>query len=237
MRQDGRENNRFREMKIIPGYIENVPGSVFMEQGLTRIICTATYENRVPHFLRESSKGWISAEYSMLPGSTGNKRNQREREKRNNRNIEIQRFLGRALRDTFDLKSIKGMTIYIDTDVLQADGSTRCAALNCGMIALAKSLKYLLYENLIADLPEMEIISAVSIGIKGDDILVDLTFAEDAIADADINIISSEKGNIVEVQAFAEVKTIAKEIFHKAIDIGVEKNLEIIKILKAYIGV
>ncbi len=236
MRQDGRENNRFRELKIIPGYIDNTPGSVFMEQGLNKIICTATYENRVPYFLRESNKGWVSAEYSMLPGSTGNKRNQREREKRNNRNIEIQRFIGRALRDTFDLKAIKGINIYIDTDVMQADGSTRCAALNCGMIALVRSLKYLLYENLIAALPEMEIISAVSIGIKDDDILVDLTFAEDTIVDADINIISSEKGNIVEVQAFAEIKTVAKETFHRAIDIGVEKNLEIIKILKTYIG-
>lgn len=237
MREDGREKYQLREIKIIPDYIDNVPGSVLNLHGNNKIICTATYETRVPYFLKESGKGWIAAEYSMLPGSTGNRRNVREREKRNNRNIEIQRFIGRALRNTFDLKVIEGMTIFIDTDVIQADGSTRCAAVNCGMVVLVKSLRHLVYENLIADLPEIEIISAVSIGVKDNDILVDLTFDEDSMVDADINIVSSEKGNLIEVQGFAEENPIAKKIFHKAIDIGVEKNLEIIQLLKKYVEV
>ena len=232
MREDGRENFQLRDMKIVPGYIDNVPGSLLIEQGNTKIVCSATVENRVPFFLKESGKGWVAAEYAMLPGSTGNRRNAREREKKNNRNIEIQRFIGRALRNTFDLSVTQGMTIFIDTDVIQADGSTRCAALNSGMIALTKALRYLVYENLIADLPEIEVISAVSIGVKDQEILVDLTFKEDSLVDADINIVSSEKGNIIEVQAFAEESPVAKELFHKAIDIGVEKNLEITKLLK-----
>lgn len=221
-------------MKIIPGYIKKVPASVLIGQGDTRVLCTATYETKVPHFLRGGNKGWIVAEYSMLPGSTGNQRMNRERQRVNNRSIEIQRFIGRALRTTFNLKKIEGMTIYIDSDVLEADGSTRCASLNCGMVTLVKALKYLVFENMLADLPEIEMISAVSIGVKGGDLLADLTYQEDFKADADISIISSEKGNIVEVEAFAEENTISNEIFKRAIDLGIEKNLEIIEELKKY---
>lgn len=237
MRKDGREKHQLREIRITPDYVDNVPGSVFIEQGNNKIVCSAIYENRVPFFLKESNKGWIAAEYSMLPGSTGNRRNNRERDRKNNRNIEIQRFVGRALRNTFDLKTIDGMTIFIDTDVIQADGSTRCASLNSGMVALVKTLRYLVYENLIADLPEIEVISAVSIGVKDNDILVDLTFEEDSIVDADINIVSSEKGNVIEIQAFAEENPIARDLFHQAIDIGIEKNFELIKLLKKHMEV
>jgi ribonuclease PH len=237
MRKDGRENFQLREIHITPDYVDNVPGSVLIEQGNNKIICSATYDKRVPFFMKESKKGWISAEYSMLPGSTGNRRNLRERDRKNNRNIEIQRFIGRALRNTIDLKTIAGITIFIDTDVIQADGSTRCAALNSGMVALMRSLKHFVYENLIAHLPQIEVISAVSVGVKDEDILVDLNFEEDSIVDADINIVSSEKGNLIQVQAFAEEKPVAKELFQKAIDVGVEKNFEIIELLKKYMEV
>ncbi len=237
MRQDGRKNDEIRTIDVKLDYIENAPASVLMQQGLNKIICTTTIENRVPYFMKDSDRGWISAEYSMLPGSTGNKRNPREREKKNNRNIEIQRFLGRALRNTFDLKAIQGMNIFIDTDVLQADGSTRCISLNSGMLALAKTLRHLVYENLIADLPGIEYISAVSIGVKNNEIIADLTFAEDSDIDADINVVSSEKENIIEVQAFAEESPISREIFGKAIDLGVKKNLEIIHFLKKQLEV
>jgi ribonuclease PH len=235
MRKDGRENNQLREMRIFPDYIKNVPASALIEQGDTRVVCTAVYEGKVPFFLKNSPKGWIRAEYSMLPGSTGNERVHRERLRVNNRHIEIQRFVGRALRTSFDLKKIEGKTISIDTDVLQADGSTRCASLNGGMVTLVKTLKYLVYETIIPDFPEIEWIAGVSIGVKNKDILVDLTYKEDSSADADINIISSEKGNIVEVQAFGEEKTIPKEIFLEVINLGVEKNLEIIAQLKKHV--
>jgi ribonuclease PH len=234
MRNDGRDIHQLRHMRIVPDYIKNVPASVLIEQGDTRVVCTALYENRVPFFLKNSGKGWIKAEYAMLPGSTGNERVSRERMKVNNRHIEIQRFVGRALRTTFALETINGKSIYIDTDVLQADGGTRCASLNGGMLALVKMLKYLVYETIIPDLPEIQWIGSVSIGVKDKNILVDLTYKEDFAADADINIVSAENGNIVEVQAFGEEKTIPKDIFQKVIDLGVEKNLEIIRQLKQH---
>jgi ribonuclease PH len=235
MRDDGRENYRMRDLKLTPDYIKNIPGSVLVELGDTRVLCTATVDQRVPMFLKNSDKGWVTAEYSMLPGSTGSQRSNRERQKVNNRNIEIQRFISRALRNTFDMRTIEGRTIFIDTDVLQADGSTRCASLNGGMLVLVKALRHLVYEQQIADLPDIEWIAAVSIGVKDNEILVDLTYREDSSADADINIVSSEKGNIVEVQAFAEENPISKEIFQKVIELGVEKNFEIINTLKKYV--
>lgn len=232
MIRDNRKKIDLREIKIIPNYIKNVPGSALIEQGNTRIICTATYFNKVPQFLKDSKKGWIIAEYSMLPGSTGNERIMRERQKVNSRNIEIQRFIGRALRSTFDLRAIDGKTIFIDADVIQADGSTRCASINCGMIALVKSLKHLVFEHKIPELPKIEFISAVSIGVKKKEIYVDLTYKEDSNIDADISIVSSETQKIIEVQAMGEESSIPKEIFKQVIDIGIKKNLEIIKILK-----
>ncbi|UCH93296.1 MAG: ribonuclease PH [Candidatus Aminicenantes bacterium] len=235
MRKDGRAYDQMREMRIIPDYIKNVPASVLIEQGDTRVLCTGIYEEKVPFFLKSSSKGWVKAEYSMLPGSTGNERVNRERQRVNNRHIEIQRFVGRALRTTFDLEKINGMTLHIDTDVLQADGSTRCASLNSGMVVLVKMLKYLVYETIIPDLPEIEWIASVSIGVKDKNILVDLTYEEDYQADADINIVSSGKGNIVEVQAFGEEKTISKEIFQDVINLGVKKNIDIIDQLKKHV--
>jgi ribonuclease PH len=232
MRNDGRANDQLREITLTGNYVKNVPGSVLVDQGDTRVLCTAIIDTRVPHFLKNSDKGWVQAEYAMLPGSTGNQRVNRERNRVNNRHIEIQRFIGRALRTTFNLKKIQGITITLDSDVLQADGGTRCASLNGAMVSLVKSLKYLVFENQIRDLPAIEYIAAVSIGVKGNDILADLNYEEDFDADADINIVSTEKGNIVEVQAFAEESTIPRAVFQEVIDLGVKKNLEIIEKLK-----
>jgi len=234
MRNDSREYNELRPIKITPDFVSNIPGSAFIEQGRTRIICSATVEYKVPFFLKEEKKGWINAEYAMLPGSTGKRRVQRERSKLNGRNIEIQRFIGRALRNTFNLKKINGMTIHIDADVVEADGGTRCASLNGGMISLKKALEYLVFENKIKNLPELEYIAAVSIGVKDNKIFTDLNYEEDSAVDADINIISSESGKVIEVSAFAEEAPISKEIFDKVIEIGIEKNFEIIKLLKKY---
>jgi ribonuclease PH len=235
MRHDHRSESDIREIKLSLDYLQNVPASVFIEQGLTRIVSSASIENRVPHFLKDSGKGWINAEYGMLPGSVGIPRLRRERSYSHNRHIEIQRFLGRALRSTFDLKAIEGKTILIDADVIQADGSTRCAALNPGMVLTVKILRHLVYENLIPDLPEIEFISAVSVGILDGNILVDLNYQEDSTVEADINVVSSEKKNIIEVQSFAENKPVSHRLFKKAMDIAVEKNLEIIGLLKKHL--
>jgi ribonuclease PH len=234
LRKANRPNDQLRDIILTPDYIKNVNGSVLIEQGHTRVVCTAICESRVPYFLRNSGQGWLDCEYGMLPGSTGSKqRSERERLRVNNRNIEIQRFIGRALRTTFNLKKIDGKTIHIDSDVVQADGGTRCASINGGMIALGKALRYLVYENIIPHLPDLEYIAAVSIGVKGDTILVDMDYDEDSSIDSDINIVSSEKGSIVEIQAFGEAKAIPRELFHRVIDMGVEINLDLIAQLKA----
>lgn len=235
MRKDNRKPSELREIKIVPGYVRDLPGSVLMEQGLTRIVATATFENRVPHFMRDTRKGWINAEYSMLPGSVGKHRLHRERFRSHNRHIEIQRFISRALRNSFPMSAIEGKTIFIDADVIQADGSTRCVALNAGMLLTVTVLKHLVFENQIPDMPEIEMMAAVSIGLKGDDILADLSYEEDSSADADINIVSTEKKNIIEIQAFAEENPVSNKLFKKAVELGIEKNLEVIEILREHI--
>lgn len=235
MRKSGRDKDQLREIIVTPGFVKNVPGSALIQQGDTRVVCAATFETKVPHFLKSGNKGWVQAEYSMMPGSTGNERIQRERQRINNRHIEIQRFIGRSFRTMFDLQRIQGVTITIDTDVLEADGGTRCASINGGVVALVKCLRKMVYESIIPDLPRMKMISAVSIGIKKNEILVDLDYKEDFEADADINIVSTEHEEIVEIQAFAEESTIPKSLFNQVIEIGVKKNLEIIDILKKHV--
>ncbi|MEN8154944.1 MAG: ribonuclease PH [Acidobacteriota bacterium] len=236
MRKDGRNLIDIRKINIQDKYISNQPASLLYEQGQTRVICTATFSDKVPFFAKNEKKGWISAEYAMLPASTGKQRFFRERNGRvDKRNIEIQRFVGRALRNVINLKKIGDYNIFIDSDVLEADGGTRCAAVNGGVLTLIKLLKHLVYENLLYEVPEYELVAAVSVGIKDGEILADIDFAEDSVVDADINIVSSEKGNIIEVMGFAEESPVPKDLFYKAMDIALEKNNEIIKILKEHI--
>jgi ribonuclease PH len=235
MRPDNRKENDIRKIHIVPDYIDNMPGSVLMEQGNTRVVATASFENKTAYFLKESDKGWINAEYSMIPGSVGPQRLKRERNRTHYRHIEIQRFIGRALRNMFDMKHISGRTLFVDTDVIQADGSTRCVALNAAMLVVVQLLKHLVFENMMADMPELEIISAVSIGIKEDNILVDLNYEEDSTADADINIVSSEKKNIIEIEVFAEEKPVSSKLTRKAIELGINKNLELIEIFRNHL--
>lgn len=232
MRANNRSANELRPIAFVPGYVRNVPGSVLCEQGHTRVVATATVEDRTPFFLKKSGKGWITAEYAMLPGSSGNQRIVRERGKINNRSGEIQRFIARALRAVLDLKEIGERTITLDTDVIQADGSTRCASLNAGFLALILSLKYLVYEQLIADFPAFQSIAAVSIGVRGEEVLVDLDYEEDSRIEHDINIVSNADGSLIEVQSFCEGPPLSLGLFQKAIALGVEKNREIIAIQK-----
>ncbi|MCJ7526140.1 MAG: ribonuclease PH [Candidatus Aminicenantes bacterium] len=231
-----RENNRaayeLRPIAFVADYVRNVPGSVLCEQGNTRVVATATVEDRTPFFLRKSGQGWVTAEYAMLPGSSGNQRILRERGKINNRSGEIQRFIARALRTVLNLKEIGERTITLDADVIQADGSTRCASLNAGFLALILSLKYLVYEQMIADFPGFQFIAAVSIGVRDKEILVDLDYEEDSRIDNDINIVSNADGALIEVQSFCEGSPLSPDLFQKALALGIEKNLEIIAIQK-----
>ncbi len=236
MRNNERDNTELREITIEDNYITNQPASLLYKQGNTRLICTAMFNEKVPFFAKSEKKGWISAEYAMLPGSTGKQRFMRERNGRTDkRNIEIQRFVGRSLRNIFDLKKIRDLNIFLDMDIIQADGGTRCASINSGVIALKKLLKHLVFENKLFEVPEFKPVAAVSVGIKDGVILADLDFPEDSTIDADLNIVSNEAGDIIEVTGFAEESSVPKELFFKAIDIGIEKNLEILSILKKYI--
>jgi len=232
MRKENRDETALRPMRIVPGYVTNIPGSVLIEQGNTRVICTATIEKKVPHFLKAGEGGWITAEYSMLPGSSGNARVARERQKIHNRHGEIQRFIGRALRAAVDLKKMPDYTVFIDTDVIQADGSTRCASLNGGFFALLLAFKHMVFETLIPAFPPFTLIAAVSCGIREEQILADLDYQEDAASDMDISIVSSEKRDVVEILAFSEGRTVPLPLFEKALALAIDKNLEIIDILK-----
>lgn len=236
MRANNRAGGELRPITFIPGYIQNVPGSVLCEQGNTRVIATATIEEKTPHFLKKSSQGWITAEYAMLPGSSGQQRVPRERGKINNRSGEIQRFISRALRAAVDLKELGARTVTLDTDVLQADGSTRCASLNAGFLAMILALKYLVYEQLIADFPAFRFIAAVSIGVKDRELLADLDYDEDSQADSDINIVSMEDGSLIEIQSFCERRPLAMELFQQSLALGIEKNREIIGLQKKIIA-
>jgi ribonuclease PH len=186
----------------------------------------------LPHFIKKSGRGWVTAEYAMLPGCSGNQRIARERGKINNRSGEIQRFIGRALRAAIDMRGLGERTITLDADVIQADGGTRCASLNASFLALALALKHLVYEQVIADFPGFRFIAAVSIGVKNSDILADLDYEEDAHIDSDINIASTDAGALIEVQSFCEGEPLPQDLFQKAIALGIEKNREIIALQK-----
>ncbi|MBN2346498.1 MAG: ribonuclease PH [Candidatus Aminicenantes bacterium] len=236
MRSEGRSALELRPIRFVPGYIRNVPGSALVEQGHTRVVATATLEEKVPHFLKRSGRGWITAEYAMLPGSAGNQRVARERARINNRSGEIQRFIGRALRTVLEPTALGERTITLDADVIQADGGTRCASLNAAFLALALSLKFLVYEQLIADFPALRFIAAVSVGILGQEILADLDYEEDTRADSDINIVSDADGALIEVQSFCEGRPLPRNLFQRAVTLGVEKNSEIIALQRRIAG-
>ncbi len=230
MRANDRSAAELRPIAFVPGYVRSVPGSALCEQGHTRVVATATIEDRVPFFLKKSGRGWITAEYAMLPGSSGNQRIARERGKINNRSGEIQRFIGRALRTVLDTQALGERTVTLDADVIQADGGTRCASLNASFLALVLSLKHLVYEQVIADFPAFRFIAAVAVGVCGKEILADLDYEEDSRSDSDINIVSTGDGDLVEVQSFCEGVPLSQDLFREAIALGIEKNREIIAI-------
>jgi ribonuclease PH len=232
MRAADRAADALRPIAFVPGYVRNVPGSALCEQGHTRVVATATVEDKVPPFLKRSGRGWITAEYAMLPGASGNQRIARERNKINNRSGEIQRFIGRALRTVLDMRALGERTVTLDADVIQADGSTRCASLNAAFLALVLSLKYLVYEQQVADFPPLRFIAAVSVGAKDGKLLADLDYEEDSNCDSDINIVSDHDGALIEVQSFCEGAPLPQDLFAQAIALGAAKNREIISLLK-----
>lgn len=210
MRPDGREVDQLREIKFEPNFAPNATGSVLVSFGNTKVICAATAEKRVPTWMNalEPPKGWLSAEYSMLPYSTlTRKQRATSANKVDGRSVEIQRLIGRSLRAVMDLEKIAGVTIWIDCDVLQADGGTRTASISGAYVAAKLAVKKLLASGDIAEDPFTDSVAAVSVGMLGGREILDLPYAEDKDADVDANIVMTGRGRFVEIQASGEEAT------------------------------
>ena len=205
MRPSGRALDQLREVKITRHYTKHAEGSVLVEFGDTKVICTASVENKVPPFLRGQGQGWVTAEYGMLPRSTGSRMiREAAKGKQGGRTVEISRLIGRSLRATVDLEALGENSITIDCDVIQADGGTRTASITGACVAMADAIAYLQKEGLVKTNPLKYMIGAVSVGIYNDEAVLDLDYAEDSNAETDLNVIMADNGGFVEIQGTAE---------------------------------
>jgi len=222
---------------MTPGYIIYPEGSVLIEMGATKVICNATVEDKVPPFLKGQNKGWITAEYSMLPRATAI-RNQRESSKGkiSGRTNEIQRLIGRSLRAVVDLEALGERTVTLDCDVIQADGGTRTAAITASFVALVLALEKLVSEGKLEKLPILDWLAAVSVGKVEDTLLADLCYEEDSRAVVDMNIIMTGKGQFVEIQGTAEGYPFTRNERDQLLALGEQGVQELIKIQKATLG-
>ncbi|AOT69787.1 ribonuclease PH [Geosporobacter ferrireducens] len=236
-RFDGRSVSELRPVKITKDYLAYAEGSVLIEMGNTKVICTASIEDRVPPFLKGSGSGWITAEYSMLPRSTQvRKVRESSRGKVEGRTQEIQRLIGRALRSVIQLEDLGEKTIWIDCDVIQADGGTRTASITGAFVALAEAV-YKLYETQqIKKFPINSFVSAVSVGIVEDLPVLDLCYEEDAKAKVDMNIIMTDKKEFVELQGTGEEAPFSREELLQLLELGEKGNEELIQKQKAVLG-
>jgi len=232
-RNQDRNHNQLREVTIEPNVNIHSEGSVLVSFGNTKVICNASIENNVPRWMKNSDEGWVTSEYGMLPRST-NERMSREaaRGKQSGRTLEIQRLIGRSLRQAVNLKYLKGKTINVDCDVIQADGGTRTASITGGCVALFLAIK-----NHHDDQRAINsFIAAVSLGIKDNKILLDLDYDEDSTADTDLNIVMNEDLDLIEIQGTAEDTPFSKTELNDMLEIGSSAIAEIIKKQKACIG-
>jgi ribonuclease PH len=205
MRTDGRATNQLREIKFTRQFTRYAEGSVLVEYGATRVLCNASLIAGVPRFLKDQGKGWLTAEYGMLPRATHDRIDREAaRGRQTGRTQEIQRLIGRSLRSIIDLNLLGEQTIYVDCDVLQADGGTRTAAISGGCLALADAVRHAYQERKIAKNPLTNLIGAVSVGIIDNEPVLDLNYVEDSGAETDMNIVMNEKGEFIEIQGTAE---------------------------------
>jgi len=218
-RHEGRNPDQLRPVTFHRNYARNAEGSVLVEVGNTRVICTASAVNGVPRWMRDSGKGWMTAEYAMLPGSvTGRKR--RETLKKDGRSVEIQRLIGRALRAVVDMEGFPGITLHVDCDVLQADGGTRCASITGAMVAVHDAFQALAAKEKLSHWPLRDWVAAVSVGVVDETVLLDLDYEEDFAAQVDMNIVATGKGKLIEVQGTAEGDPFSRDILDQLVDSG-----------------
>jgi len=238
MRNDERNTKQLRPVTIETDYLVHPEGSVLITVGQTKVICTATIEDRVPHFLRNQGKGWITAEYSMLPRATGS-RNQREASKGKigGRTMEIQRLIGRALRAVVNLEALGERTLWIDCDVIQADGGTRTASITGAFVAMTMALAKLQDEKQLPIFPITDFLAATSVGIDAElGPILDLNYIEDSTANVDMNIIQTGSGEYVELQGTGEEATFTRHQLNDMLDLGDIGIKQLISIQKEVLG-
>ncbi len=211
MRHSSRQSSELRPLQIIRNYTKNAAGSVLIQAGNTHVLCTASIEERVPMHLRGKHQGWITGEYSMLPGATA-ERGQREaaRGRQAGRTLEIQRLIGRSLRSCIDMTKLGVRTIFVDCDVLQADGGTRCASITGGFVALCDAIQTLMEKGDIEKNPVLYHVASVSVGVVDEQVMLDIDFSEDSAAQTDMNFVMNEFGHFIEVQGTAERSAFSK---------------------------
>jgi ribonuclease PH len=233
MRTDGRKPRQLRPLTITPGYLKTADGSVLIEVGDTKVICTAKLEERVPQFLRNSGKGWITAEYGMLPGSSQVRiGREASRGKIGGRTHEIQRLVGRSLRAIADLRSLGEKTIWVDCDVIQADGGTRTASITGAYVAFREAVASWLTKGILAADPIKDSVAAVSVGLINGKVLLDLSYEEDSRADVDMNFVMTGSGKFVEVQGTAESAPFTGKQMERMTEIAQEGIRELLKAQK-----
>lgn len=226
MRIDGRKNDQVRHTKVTRNYIKHAEGSVLIEVGDTKVICTASIEDKVPPFLKGTGEGWITAEYNMLPRSTATRKvRDIARLKLDGRTMEIQRLIGRALRSVVDLKALGEKTIWIDCDVIQADGGTRTTSITGAFIALVDAVNKIHKQKSFKVYPIRKFVCATSVGIVGEEKLLDLCYEEDSNAKVDMNIIGTDDGEFVEIQGTGEEAPFTRSELNEILNLG-EKGIK-----------
>jgi ribonuclease PH len=237
MRSDQRPANQLRETTITPNFLLHAEGSVLIEAGRTKVICTASVEDRVPQFLRNSGKGWVTAEYGMLPRATST-RTQREASagKVGGRTQEIQRLIGRSLRSVTNLPALGERTIWIDCDVIQADGGTRTASITGAFVALALALEKIRERDVIKGIPLSDYVAAISVGIVDGEALLDLAYDDDSRADVDMNIVKTGDGRFIEVQGTAEADPFGREALIQLLELADAGITQLVEKQRAIVG-
>jgi len=229
MRPDGRRPDELRPITIETGYLKDPEGSALIKAGQTWVLCTASIEERVPPFLKESGKGWVTAEYAMLPRATTTRSGRTP----NGRAKEIERLIGRSLRAAVDTSALGQRTITIDCDVLQADGGTRTAAITGGWVALALAIRALQKKKSLTKNPLLAPIAAISVGVIGGEARLDLPYSEDSIADVDMNIVMNGDGSLIEVQGTAEQGVFSRAQMTQMLDLAEKGIGEIVAMQRA----
>lgn len=236
MRNDNRENNQIRNIELIPGFNPYAEGSCLVKFGNTHVICTASVEEKVPNWLKGQNRGWITAEYAMLPRSN-RQRTARELKQPSGRTQEIQRLIGRSLRAVVDLTLLKDFSICVDCDVIQADGGTRTASITGGFVALYQAIQYMIEQKKIKENPIKEFVAAISCDIHNGEKIIDVNYEEDSHAQVDMNFVLTESGKIVEIQGTAEEEPFDEKEFFELMSLAKDGIKQLIEKQKEALGI